>query len=776
MNEQRPLSSQFGHEARVDAEPKVSGRAVYGADVAMPGMLHAKLLRGPSACAAIKSIDIAAAKSLPGVHAILTRDTIPERLFTNNAAPLHGFLVKDQPIVTDHVRYAGDIVAAVAADSEALAVEALRTIRIEYEDLPAVTSIEDALKPGAPTVPQRPIPGPPLHYGPGARSGYWPHPNICFEYRYETGSADVFAQCDHVFEDEFRFSRMNHFHLEPFVSVASASLDGVELWSATQMPFPLRGQLSQLFKIPENRISVNVPFLGGAFGAKCGIRTEAISVLLSMMAGRPVRLCYAMEEDFLTSSQHAAILRLKTGVMGDGTLVARSSEILLDAGAYSDISPLVAEKAAYRAPGPYRYRHISSRCSCVMTNTVPAGAFRGFGGTQATWASESQIDMIARRLGIDPFDLRMKNLLRLGEAFVPGESGLDSDLAEGLDLVAREIGYRRSPKAPNRGIGLAVGLKDSALSGEPAHAQARVKITGRGEILLQSGSVEMGQGLMTALTQITAELLGTSPRRVRYAPINTDLTPFDRGTVASTGVTVNGQAVELAARAARKSVLEFAAGRLKCPVEELTLEDWSIRRHNETIPLVPLIMQAFGGRGHEFTGEGIIDLPANPAAPFLTQCTFWEIGWAAAEVEVDIETGKIKVTKLVVSGDAGRAINHLVCRGQDEGAAVMAYGQALFERMIFQDGYLTNGAALSYRVPVAEDLPAEFIAITQEQGHGPGPFGAKGMGEGGMLPIASAIANAIEDAVGVRITSLPITPEKVLRALEEARTGEAASA
>jgi CO/xanthine dehydrogenase Mo-binding subunit len=764
------LSANFGRDARSDADEKVSGRAVYTADIAIPGMLHAKVLRCPHPHARVKQIDISRAAALAGVHAILTRDTYPAHILSGNAAPLHGFLIKDQPIVAvDRCRYEGDIVAAVAADNEAIAVQALHAIKVEYEELSFVSTIDEALTPGSPQIAPGAPAGPQLRYGPGARSRYWPQPNVCFEFHYQCGSGDAFSTCDHVFEDEFSFSRMNHFHLEPFVSVAQATRDRIELWTSTQMPFPLRGQLSRLLNIPEHCISIRVPFVGGAFGAKSGIRTEAIAVLLSIMSARPVRLCYAMEEDFLTASQHAAVVRLKTGVMADGTLIARASEILLDAGAYADVSPLVAEKAAYRAPGPYRYKHLDSRCACVMTNTTPAGAFRGFGGTQATWASESQIDMIARRLGIDPFDMRMKNLLQLGEAPVPGEGGVDSDLSEGLELVAREIGYRQNRASTNRGVGLAIGFKDAATSGEPAHAQARVKITTRGDILLQSGAVEMGQGLTTALSQVTAEILGTSPQRVRYAPIDTDATPFDRGTIASVGVAINGKAVEHAAQAARSAVLDFAANRLGCSAEELTLENWSIRRRNETIPLVPLIMQAFGGRGHEFTGEGAVNFPADPAAPFLSQCVFWEIGWAAAEVEVDRATGRLSVIKLVISGDAGRAINHLVCRGQDEGAAAMGYGQALFEQMLYRDGHLTNGAALAYRVPLAEDLPPEFIAITQEQGHGPGPFGAKGLGEGGMLPIASAIANAVEDAVGVRITSLPITAEKILRALEAAK-------
>jgi CO/xanthine dehydrogenase Mo-binding subunit len=573
------LSANFGRDARSDADEKVSGRAVYTADIAIPGMLHAKVLRCPHAHARVKQIDISRAAALAGVHAILTRDTYPAHILSGNAAPLHGFLIKDQPIVAvDRCRYEGDIVAAVAADNEAIAVQALHAIKVEYEELPFVGTIDEALRPGSPQIAPGAPAGPQLRYGPGARSCYWPRPNVCFEFHYQCGDGDVFSTCDHVFEDEFGFSRMNHFHLEPFVSVAQATHDRIELWTSTQMPFPLRGQLSQLLKIPEHCISIRVPFVGGAFGAKSGIRTEAIAVLLSMMSARPVRLCYAMEEDFLTASQHAAVVRLKTGVMADGTLIARASEILLDAGAYADVSPLVAEKAAYRAPGPYRYKHLDSRCSCVMTNTTPAGAFRGFGGTQATWASESQIDMIARRLGIDPFDMRMKNLLQLGEAPVPGEGGVDSDLSEGLELVAREIGYRQNRAGTDRGVGLAIGFKDAATSGEPAHAQARVKITTRGDILLQSGAVEMGQGLMTALSQVTAEILGTSPQRVRYAPIDTDATPFDRGTIASVGVAINGKAVEHAAQAARSAVLDFAANRLGCSAEELTLENWSIRR------------------------------------------------------------------------------------------------------------------------------------------------------------------------------------------------------
>ena len=753
---------------RADAAEKTRGRALYTTDFALPGMLHAKALRSPHAHARLVRVDAAKARAAPGVHAVLTRAEVPATL-----AATFGFFIKDQPIVaTDRVRHVGEIVAVVAAETEAEAVRALALISVDYEALPVVATIEDALAPGAPELFEVAPPGIVPPYGEGARGALRPARNVCFEFAYRTGDPDAFAACDHVFEDEFRFSRMQHMHLEPFVSVVRAGFDGIEIWSACQNPFGLRKDMARIFKLPENAVSVRVPFVGGGFGAKNNCRTEPAAALLSRLAGgRPVRFCLSMEEGFFTNTQHAAILRLRTGVMADGRLVARQSEVLLDAGAYSDASPLVAEKAGYRMPGPYRYAFIDSLCRCVMTNTAPAGPFRGFGGTQATWASESQIDMIARRLGQDPMALRRRNLLRLGEPFVPGESGVDSDLAEGLDVVARAIGYDK-PRRPGHGIGLSIGFKDGGGVNKPA--QARVKVSTAGDVFLQCATIEIGQGSRTALAQVVAEVLGCAMERVRQAPVDTDTAPFDQGTNASSGIAVMGQAVERAAIAVRDQVLAFAGRELNCAATDLTLRDWAVHRDGVAQPLVPLIMRHFGGTGFEFSAEGFYKAQNDHHAPLEAPCVFWEIGWGAAEVRVDVETGKIDVLRLVVSGDAGRAINPRTCRGQDEGSALMGLGQTLFEHMIYDpQGQLQNGDILDYRVPLAEDLPADFRSILQEQGHGPGPFGAKGMGEGTMLPVASAVANAIEDAVGVRITRLPITPERVLRALEDRRAAAA---
>lgn len=766
-----PLAVVGSEVARKDAAEKVSGRAEYAVDIELPGMLHAKVLRSPRAHALIKRIDASKARLAPGVRAVLTHAEIPSHFM-----PVYGYFIKDQPIVAvDRVRYIGDIVCAVAADTEAQAASALALVGVDYEDLPHAITIEDGLAGDAEDLfPVAPFGVTPT-YGQGASGKMRPRKNVCYEFDYRTGDASAFGRCDHVFEDTFHFSRMHHYHLEPFAAVANARTDRIEVWAANQNPFPLRKELARIFKVSESSITVHVGNVGAGFGSKNNCKAEPVAVMLSLLARRPVRFCLTMEESALTNTQHAAILKLRTGVMKDGTLVARESEILLDSGAYSDASPLVAEKAGYRIPGPYRWDYIDTRCLCVMTNTAPAGPFRGFGGTQATWAGESQLDMIARRLGIDPYDMRVKNLLKLGEPFQPGDSGIDSDLKEGLDLVCEHIGYRE-PRAPLRGKGLSIGCKDGG--GVKKAAQARVRILTNGDAFLNFASVEMGQGIRTAMTQVVAEILKLPHARVTAPSINTDHVPFDEGTNASSGVAVMGRAVESAARAARLRVLEFAAEQLKCCVAELDLDNGTIVQgtgpNAQRLPLGPLVMGYYGGPGFEFTADGFYMPSVDHRAPLESPCVFWEIGWGAAEVEVDRGTGIVKVLKLVASGDTGRSINPLVCKGQEDGAAVQGFGQAMFERMIYNDrGELLNIDPLIYRVPLAEDLPAEFVTITQQQGHGPGPFGAKGAGEGTILPIASAIANAIEDAVGVRITELPITPERVLAALNAKAVADA---
>ncbi|WP_433273698.1 xanthine dehydrogenase family protein molybdopterin-binding subunit [Pseudonocardia xinjiangensis] len=745
---------------RRDARAKVTGSARYGYDVALPGMLHAKVLRSPHAHARVVSIDTSAADALAGVAAVLTRDRLGAMMTT------FGSLIKDQPVVAvDTVRYVGDVVAAVAAVDERTALAALDLIDVTYELLPTVADIAEALAENAPELFPEAPPGFTPHYGPGAHATLRPARNVSFEYGHTTGSPDAWDDCDHIFTDTFHFPRMHHMHLEPYVSVSTAAADRLEVWTSNQMPFQLRQELARLFGVAESVVRVHGEYIGGGFGGKSNCRTEHIGLRLSQLAGgRPVRFCMTLEEAFLTISQHKATLTLRTGIKADGTFVARQSTVLLDAGAYSEYSPFVAEKAGYRMPGAYRWQHIDTMCWTVHTNTVPAGAFRGFGGTQATWANERQLDLIAQRLGIDPFDLRCRNMLDLGEQTVPGERPIDSDLKLGLDLVADAIRYHARPHVPGRGIGIAMACKDGG--GMNKFAQARVKIDVNGNVYLSAGLTEMGQGGHSALSQIAADVLGTEPARVRFTDVDTDYSPFDSGTNSSSGIVVTGRAVADAAERARRQVLEFAAESLDLPVEQLDLRDWQVIADGVGHPLPRMIQQVYGGTGFEFSAEGQYKAAFSSETPFETQAAFWEIGWAAAEVKVDVETGKVDVLQLVISGDAGKVINHLGARGQDEGAAVMGLGQALFEELRYEGTDLLNGEALNYRVPMADDLPASFVSITQEQGHGSGPFGSKGLGEGGMLPVPPAIAAAIADAVGVQLTELPMTPERVLDAID----------
>ena len=442
---------------RSDAAAKVSGTDPYAVDVALGGMLHAKVLRSPYPHALVTRIDTVAAEQAPGVRAVLTRrdllsGELRERWAANDeehhpsdsplvASHSYGYFIKDQPILAlDRVRYVGDAVVAIAADTELEATRALALVQVDYEPLPSVTDFDAALADSAPEVfPEAPLGMTPA-YGQGASGGARPKPNVCYRFGYETGDPAAFDGCDHVFTDVFGFDgRQQHLHLEPFVAVArwtgprwptavvggndSTASSRLELWSSCQNPFPVRKEMARLLGIGEHRVRMQVGYLGGGFGAKNGCKTEPIATLLARKAGAPVRYCLTLDEGFLTMRQHNARLTLRTGVMADGTLVAREAEVLLDAGAYADASPLVAEKAGYRVAGPYRWQHIRTVTDAVLTNTTPAGPFRGFGGTQANFACESQIDMIAARLGLDPVELRRRNLIGLGESYV-GESAM----------------------------------------------------------------------------------------------------------------------------------------------------------------------------------------------------------------------------------------------------------------------------------------------------------------------------------------------------------------
>jgi CO/xanthine dehydrogenase Mo-binding subunit len=743
---------------------KVTGRGRYTFDVVLPGMLHGKLLRSPHAHARILGIDTTAARSIPGVVAVLTgADTaaLPD--------PFYGVGLRDQPVLcTDRVRYVGDTVAAVVACDDGTAFEAAQAIAVEYEVLPALMTPSDALAPDAPALFDQPAGGAMPEVGRGSTSTGEPAKNVLCEYTFAYGEAEAELETSaQVFTDTFHFTRINHFHLEPHVNVAHWTGDRLEMWSCNQDPFVIRGDIARIFGIPLHDVCLHTLSVGGGFGGKSFCKMEPLVALMARAAGAPVRLGLTFDESILTTTKHAAQLTLVTGVDASGRLTARRAEIVLDGGAYSDASCVTAIKTGFRIGGPYRWRAIESRTRAVRTTCVPGGSFRGFGGTQASWASERQIDMIARRMGVDPYEFRMRNLLGVGEPFAPGDSGMDSDLQAGFAEVAALLGPEPSPSG--RGRGYAIGLKDAGGTGN--HAQAILKVTQGGEAILSAAVVDIGQGAATVLCRIAAETLGISPDKVVYAHIDTDHTPPDNGTHVSCGTVVTGLAVQQAAQEVRKEIVAFVAARLGCPVESVTLDGWTARVGNHVHPLEPMIRSYYGGIGWEFIGRGAFKEPFDASAPLRSRNLCWMPCWSAAEVEVDRETGRVILHRLVVGADAGRAVDERACHGQLEGAAIQALSQAMFEELRYDGTVPENASPQLYRVMQTPDLPLEFRSVVMEHRLGRGPDQLKGIGEAGMVGVAAAVANAIEDATGACLTSLPFTPEKVLAALEAQSAG-----
>src|SRR5712692_5018585 len=751
---------------RVDGVEKVAGQALYAGDLRLPGMVYAKVLRSPVAHARIRRVDAAKARVLPGVLAVLSRDNL------NVASNSFGAYVRDQQIIANEkVRYAGDMVAAVAATEPGIAADAVELIDVDYEELPAVFTVEEALKDGAPLVHDklegRKDPG----YGRGGTHIVHDHSNICFHFRHDRGDIEKgFRDCDHIFKDTFYFPSAQHYPMEPHVCVAQFEGDILTVWSATQSPFPVRQELARIFGIPFSAVRVIVPYVGGGYGGKSGIRTEGIAACLSRMAGRPVRLAFKAEETFKTICQPRATMKIKTAVRKDGTFVARKCEVYFNGGAYANSGPSVTEKAGYRAHGPYRIPHVLSDSYSVYTNTVPATAFRGFGGPQVAFAYETHLDMIAQRLGVDPYELRMKNLLEKGESFSEGDTPIDCDLKAGLKRVAEAIGWdsrnkndeKSGPK--KRGLGIATAVKDGGGTNKPANAA--VKIFNDGSVLLSTGSVEIGQGMRTAFLQVVAEELSVPPEQVRVAALDTHYTPFDKGTNASSATSIMGQAVQKAAQDARNHFLEAAASVFRASVSDVRLDNGTAICGEQKLSFREVMQRHFRDTEGEIWGSGFYKVPRDDNVPLGYPSPFWEIGLGAAEVEVDSETGEAKILRYVSLTDAGKMINPVQCHAQDEGAAVFGLGQALFEDLVYQDGELLNGSLVDYRLPRFSDLPRAFETIILEEGGGCGPYGAKGMGEGGILAVAPAICNAVEDAVGIRMQSVPLTPEKVWRAIK----------
>lgn len=760
---------------RLDYETKVTGRAQYLADMSVPGMCHGKILRSPYPHARIIRIDASQTLKVPGVVAVLTRDDI---LHDQGIEPFYGPVFKDQTIVAvEKVRHVGDPVAAVAALSADAAEEALKLIRVDYQELPAVLSVEDSLKPGA-TLVHESVKLPASGFADLAELKPVEGTNVCTHFRLTRGDIDKgFAEADHIFEDTFTLPATQHGFLETHACIASVEPGGrITVWATTQNPFVVRTQLANIFKVPVSRVRVIVPYLGGGYGGKVYPKVEPITVALAQKAGRPVRVVLTREEVFYTITKHAAVIRMKTGVKKNGMLVARECEIHLDTGAYAEIGPRVAKKSGYTAAGPYKIPNLKIDSYSVYTNKPPAGAFRGFGVSQSAWAVESQMDIIAAALKRDPLELRKQNGYDEGDKFVTEETLRAVGLKECLDQVARSIGWetkvQRSQSLKGkgkeetnikRGKGLACMIKATIT---PSISCAVVKLNEDGSLSIYAGTVEMGQGSETVLAQIAGTELGIPLQTIQVLGVDTDVVPYDLTTSSSRSTFHMGKAVQLAARDIMRQLKQIVVKEYGVPEDTVSFAGGKIRLPEARLDYAEVMFKRFGMQGGTLVGEGQVKTSVKNEFGEKSTSAFWFLAAGAAEVEVDVDTGKFKLVKYATAVDVGKALNPLGCRQQLAGAAITGIGQAMFEEIAYDNGQLINPNLVDYVLPSLGDMPAAIDPICVEVPDRNGPFGAKGIGESALIPVAPAIANAVFAAVGVRIRELPIKAEKIFLALE----------
>ncbi len=733
----RLAAPQVGRSApRRDASEKLRGEAQFAGDIVLPRMLHGKVKRSPVPHARIRSIEIREAEAMPGVVCVLTAGDL------RDIDPFWGHAIRDRPIVAvDKVRFAGEPVAAVAAEDEATAEAALERIHVDYEELPVVGTVSDALAPDAPLVHEGPL-RPGLFHGLGElppRDG-----NVCYRYRLDRGEVEaIFAHADLVVEDDYTFPAVYQYALETHTVVAQVDGRQITLWASCQHPFLVRAEIAALFDVPLANVHLVVPYLGGGFGSKSYTKMEPITVALARKAGRPVRIQNRVFESMVTTRRHGLHCRMRTAMTRDGRLLGRDVSCSFDTGAYADNGPRVTATGGDAAPGPYRWEAYRVDAACVHTNTAPSGSYRAFGATHLQWIGELQIDELSRKAGLDPLDVRRQNLCSPGEELRAGGKPLDADLVGDVEKVAAAIGWDE-PKPSNVGRGLSVGL---LAAGAHPVSSAIVRLEADGEVVVLVGTTEVGQGARTVFAQIAAEELGVAAEDVTVRGADTRFTPYDRSTGASRSTTLAGLAVQRAARQVRDQLEELAG-------------------LNEPDPssYPQLLQKRFGFAGGELIGRG--EVAPEGSGSYAEGPVFWEVCVGATEVEVDDETGRVRVRKTATVADVGRAINPQLVERQDEGGTLQGLGNALFEEMVYEQGLLQNETLLDYRVPTFQDVPDEMTCVIVENGDGPGPYGAKGCGEGALAAVTAAVATALADA-GVPMTELPLTPERVWRRIQE---------
>jgi CO/xanthine dehydrogenase Mo-binding subunit len=741
---------------RVDAGEKVTGETQYVDDIRLPGMLYAAILGSPYAHARILKIDTSLAEKLSGVKAVITGKDIPDRKFCTNSGLLPN-LDDKLPIEKEKVRYIGDDVAAVAAVDIETAERALELIDVEYEPLDPVLDPEKAMSEDVPLV-----------HDDHER-------NISVELNYSFGDVDkAFGEADNVFEDEFRTSHAAPCCMEPHGCIARWERNGrLTLYSTTQLASGFRREISRVMGISFGDVRIIQTGVGGSFGSKMAMHSiEPIAAHLSKITGRPVNLCLSRDEEFVSSrTRHPSIVRIKTGVNKEGRIIAREAVIIFDNGAYNSQGVTALYKACTVLCSHYNIENVRVKGLLVYTNKPYGGAFRGFGNPQATFAIESQLDIIAGKMSIDPVDLRLKNAIKSGDVTPSGWSISSCGLSECLEKAAEAIDWKnKRGKGKNRGVGLAAcihwggGISVIKVSNL---CSSIIEVSTTGRVFVHVGSHEIGEGANTVITQIVAEELGVPVDAIDVMLVDTDHSPSFFFTGSPTTF-VAGNAARVAAADVKKQLLEDAAKMASVDPEVLDIKDGAvyIQASGEKVATVAEVARhSYELSGSPIVGKGSFDQgPAqedirkgygqpSPTFSFVVQ---------AAEVEVDPETGAVKVLKSVSACDCGTVINPKMAEGQVEGALAQGLGFALTEGLVFDnEGKVLNSSYTDYKVFRAQDMPEEIITLQVETTDPRGPFGAKSLGEAVIVPIAPAVANAIADATGLRMKELPITPEKI---------------
>ena len=727
----------------LDSVARVTGAVDYMINLRLPNMLVGKIVRSQAPHAKLLKVDITNALQVPGVVAILTGEDLGVNAF-------YGVAIKDQGVVAvDRVRYVGEPIAAIAAESVEAAEEAALLIDIEYDELPSVFNAQEAIQAGAPALHDK-------------------FPNNIFKHaKLRHGDMDAaFAEADEIFEDTFTSPVAQQASLEPHVSAAQWGGERLTIWTASQAPFMVRKALSEIFEIAPEAVRVIVPPLGGAYGGKGHIRIEPLVAAMARKTnGRPVKFVLSRAEEFVTVTKHAASITLKTGVKRDGTFTARQVAIYWNGGAYADASPLLVPAGMVRSVGPYRIPAVSVDSYGIYTNLPPAGAYRGAMSSQTTWAYESQMDIIARKMGWDPLEFRMKNLFVSGEHFATGEELHDVHFVECLEASAKGLSLTPGPSPFGRGEkwkhgrGYAVMMKSTVATSK---SQARLKLMDDGTVTLYTSTVEMGQGGHTTMAQITAESLGIPLSAIKIIGPDTAITPFDSTTSASRSTSMMGNAVIAACGSMKKKLFDLGAPLLETPIDELRTEDGYVVADEMSISFGD-ILKRNNLDALEESGEYSTSLGIDPETGQGVSTPHWHQGAGAAEVEVDIETGRVTILRYSAASFAGRVVNPRMAQLQNDGNVIFGLGPTLMEEIIYDGGQATNPNLADYAIPSIRDIPAELISVCIESDEG----GMHGIGEMTLPPVAPALANAIEDAAGVRIKDLPITAEKILRALKE---------